>query len=549
MLVYRNGSRVLPSQVIVRELLEAVQCDTSASARADEALLRAGELECALADLHDPAHALSQHLSDALAARRLGCDSPRLPQLLVALEGAALPDRLRLKTPEGFAYYALSPLAYAALTRELPALRPPVAVIGVRSIGTTLSAMVCEALRARQLTAARISVRPGGHPWDRTLDWSVRERAFVETHARAGGDFLIVDEGPGMSGSTFLAVAAALERAAVPAERIRLLCSHLPDVSRLVAPGASERWSRYRSHAPAPLCAPAGSVDVSGGTWRRHFIGEGAPDTWPACWTQLERIKWWQPEARVLDKFEGLPPYGNAPLARAQALADAGFAPGVRALPGGFARYELSAGRPARAGDLGADTLSQIARYCAARSGMFAAADSDVHALSEMVRVNVEELFGCVPALPALELHTPVVCDARMMPYEWRYTADGQLIKTDGHGHGDDHLLPGPTDVCWDLAGAIVEWNMREAAADALLGAYVELTGDRDATRRLPGYLVAYCALRCGQLQFAAHSGDAAEQVRLAAAQRNVEHRLARLLRVSRRAELRDDASAATLGK
>jgi hypothetical protein len=52
---------------------------------------------------------------------------------------------------EGYAYYALFPETYAATAKRFWAgARPPrVAVIGIRSIGTSLSAIVVEALRAR----------------------------------------------------------------------------------------------------------------------------------------------------------------------------------------------------------------------------------------------------------------------------------------------------------------------------------------------------------------------------------------------------------------
>ena len=37
-------------------------------------------------------------------------------------------------------------------------------------------------------------------------------------------------------------------------------------------------------------------------------------------------------------------------------------------------------------------------------------------------------------------------------------------MKVDAAAHGDDHGFPGPVDVAWDLAGAVVEWELGGAA-------------------------------------------------------------------------------------
>ena len=48
-------------------------------------------------------------------------------------------------------------------------------------------------------------------------------------------------------------------------------------------------------------------------------------------------------------------------------------------------------------------------------------------------------------------------CGSRrhLAPHEWLRLDDGNVRKTDAIAHGDDHLFPGPTDIAWDLAGAI----------------------------------------------------------------------------------------------
>ena len=103
-----------------------------------------------------------------------------------------------VSVPEGFAYYALDPELYrmAALRFAAEAALHRVAVIGIRSIGAPLSAVVEAELRARAAAKRnRGTVRPHGHPWDRRL----RIASGLERAWRAwDGVFAVVDEGPGV---------------------------------------------------------------------------------------------------------------------------------------------------------------------------------------------------------------------------------------------------------------------------------------------------------------------------------------------------------------
>src|SRR2546422_7936144 len=56
------------------------------------------------------------------------------------------PNQLTTSPSEGFAYYALNPLDIAKPAQENVAPYRPAAVIGIRSIGTTLSAVATAAL-------------------------------------------------------------------------------------------------------------------------------------------------------------------------------------------------------------------------------------------------------------------------------------------------------------------------------------------------------------------------------------------------------------------
>ena len=117
---------------------------------------------------------------------------------------------MTIKEPEGYAFYAVYPEMYAMAARALPPSAKRL-VIGIRSIGTSLGAAV-----ARACGAALITVRPIGHPFARrlALDDALRD------HILSFHDLAIVDEGPGLSGSSFGCVADFLEDHGVAPERI-----------------------------------------------------------------------------------------------------------------------------------------------------------------------------------------------------------------------------------------------------------------------------------------------------------------------------------------
>lgn len=521
MLVHRHPYRELSADAARTALMSAIRRLTRDPIGdcAVEALLRAGELECALADLAHPGEATVACVTDAMASHVLVEHGASLRDVERSLCGLDLPERLRFRTPAGYAHHALDPRQYAGLIEQIQ-LDPqrPSAVIGVRSIGTSLGAIVAEALRVHGCAVERISVRPEGHPWARVLHWHEREAMFVDAQRARGAQFLIVDEGPNASGSTFLAVAEALERAGVPRGDIVLCASRSPDPRSLMAKNAAERWTRYRCQAASPWAVVSGLEDLSAGAWRKVAYGADAA-AWPACWTQFERLKRRSADGQWLDKFEGLAPYGETAFERAGALAQAGFGPTPTWQGHGFVRYPWLPGRPARASDLDGQLLRELARYCAFRTRELRVDDAPTRGLELMLQTNLDEAFGVeLGDRLQLQVERPVIADARMQPFEWRLSGDGRLLKTDGDSHGDGPLLPGPCDICWDLAGAIIEWNMNRAQLEQFILDYVRLSGDR-AHKRLPAYLLAYCAQRLGETHVAARGSDPEERARLLNAQ------------------------------
>src|SRR5439155_1648104 len=112
---------------------------------------------------------------------------------------------LEVKVPEGFAFYALFPEQYCAsfvkwIADHCSACPKRAVVAGIRSIGTTLSALGSAALTALGWEAGRITIRPTGHPFQRRVEMKPADLSRTSSA-------LIVDEGPGLSGSSMVAVA------------------------------------------------------------------------------------------------------------------------------------------------------------------------------------------------------------------------------------------------------------------------------------------------------------------------------------------------------
>jgi hypothetical protein len=214
----------------------------------------------------------------------------------------------------------------------------------------------------------------------------------------------------------------------------------------------------------------------------------------------------WQ---RRLFKFLGLGHYGEEVMGREKQAAAAGFGVSPRRESHGFASYDWIAGRPRSPEDLTEDILRRLADYCSFRAQTFAAELGDLDALQWMSQHNAQQM-GIELGI-RLKLERPVIADGRMHPHEWLRTSDGQVLKADSGSHGDDHFYPGPTDIAWDLAGAIVEWRMRPAQTRFFLEAYSRSSGD-DAGWRIDDFVAAYVIFRRAYCLMAANAMQGSEE-------------------------------------
>ncbi|HVV53498.1 MAG TPA: hypothetical protein VHO06_27825, partial [Polyangia bacterium] len=362
------------------------------------------------------------------------------------LARAVANEPLCIRSAEGFQHYAVYPETFgaaAALDGE-----PPGAVLGIRTIGTTLSAMVAAAFPRPRVP---LTVRPFGHPFDRRIDLGPRMSRAL---ARARGPIAVVDEGPGLSGSSFGAAIDALGAAGVAEPRVRLFPSH-----HALGPRASARtrarWARMDRRAvsfeaellgdgPTGLGAWTAALtgaqtappeDVGAGRWREHLFDDRS--RWPpACATRERRKHLLRAGGRrFLARFAGLGAAGEASHRRARLLADAGFSPPVLGLRHGFlVQPWLDGARP-----LALDhprlprreLLARLADYLAFRgAGFEAAAGSGAgpQALLATAMTNAGEVLDAgdvrrlerfVPWLDELgRAARPTEVDARMHAWE-----------------------------------------------------------------------------------------------------------------------------------
>ena len=566
MLFYGDRSRTEDARAklagVVRALreAEAMPVGIARHGALAAAFIEAGELAQGIADAEfearggrdgrspagDAALALLTRLA---AAVRSSWDSgfalfhPVPAGLFGALGASPLPEALRTKRAEGFAFYALYPESYLAAARSA-GFPPggPIKAIGVRSIGAALGALVAAAVGA----PPPVTVRPVGHPFRREL--SLTEELETELLSDASASFAVADEGPGLSGSSFGAVADFLEDRGVSPGRVHLFPSHAGGPGPQASPRRRARWATARRHVvefdalaahrlPSWVADLAGAPDgpleeLSGGGWRRLRYAREAD--WPPVHAQGERRKFLlRADGRTwLLKFAGLGREGERKAERGRALHAAGFAPAVAGFRHGFLVEEWIGGaRPLDRGARGgARLVERVGRYLGFRARRFPAEAGQGASLAElrgMARHNTAEAMGeewarrSDRSTAGLEAHEPrlrrVETDNRLHAWEWLAMPDGRLLKTDALDHHAAHDLVGCQDVAWDVAGALVELGL-EGERGTLFAAVEREAGVHCAPGLVALLTPCYLAFQLGACAMAAQVAAPDEAARLAAA-------------------------------
>jgi hypothetical protein len=475
----------------------------------------------------------------------------RLAGILNRLDLHSLPATVVTTVPEGYAHYAVYPEMYLEAAKQCRAALGNIHAIclGIRSIGTSLSAVVAAALAELGCRVESFTLRPRGHPFSRRP--VLRRELEAVFQARPRAHFLVIDEGPGISGSSLAGTAAMLRALGIADDHIILFPSWQTDGSGLRSAMAREHWFRHRQFSVTfeDLWLRSGRLsrevtgrlrDFSAGAWRHQLFDR--PGRYPAVQPQHERRKYllqpFEPSASGEPKllsFVGLGEYPKEKIRRAERLAAAGFGPKPEGVVHGFMVRPFVRGSPVSAGQSDPDFLDSVAAYLAhlyrEESTDPTVSDSN---LREMTRVNLVEGLG-EHWLPSLEarlpregwLERPAALDGRMLPHEWIWN-DAGYVKTDIIDHHDDHFFPGCQDIAWDVAAACLELGLGAGARRYLVQRYRSLSRDRTIAARLPHHALSYLAFRLGYASLASSVlGEAADGDRFAAAAR----RYARLLR------------------
>ena len=520
LIVFRENATSVSGRELGRQLIEATNRAQSSGDRESSlnGLLLAGTAECALADCGSPQQLIARSLTDEFAehlVRGTGQSGKGLA-FLAGQVAEGLPDSVKFSPPEGFADYALHPLDFA---EGACAVGPEgsVAVIGIRTIGTVLSAMALAGLQKEGIAAWRTTVRPEGHPYDRRAQFNSDQLAWIQQQKLRGSGFLVVDEGPGLSGSSFLSVGEALRMVGVAEDRITFLGTREVYAAQLCSRDAVSRWKQFKYRRVRSSISRKFDAlpSLGAGEWRKHFLSR--QHEWPGLWTQMERLKFLGPDCAHIFKFDGLSYLGEKVRERASAICEAGFGPRVENAGDGMSAYAFISGTPLNESDCSSGVLDRLAEYCAFRLSEFRVGGADGRHLEEMARHNFEQEFGRELPLTSgsLETSNPVLADARIQPYEWVRSRNGKILKGDASSHGDDHFQPGPTDIAWDLAGAIVEWELDGDSESYFVQKYWEYTGDNPRVR-LQQFVLAYGIYRMAYVKMALNAThDHAERARL----------------------------------
>ncbi len=530
--VYRDRVRLeRPTELLERlaqglDRVESARPGMERHGRLVALLLEAGELAQGLLDSvfrqcgedgHDPVGRASLDLTLELAravwiSHRSQYErfTPLRREALHALRRAKLPAEMQVSTPEGYAFHALYPEVYGEAAQSVAGLGSGLRVIGIRSIGTSLASMVCAAANSSR---PAVTLRPVGDPFDRRL--AVSRALTAQLAGSPVVRYAIVDEGPGLSGSSFAAVADFLERRGVPPARIEFFPGHLGPLGPMASEKSRFRWESTHKHAisfaavfigrsgPSALPRWADKVigsederpeDFSAGGWRHRVFASQAE--WPAVHVQQERRKYLlRAGGRLwLAKFAGLGSSGERAFERARVLAAGGFTPPETLLRHGFVfRRWLDDAKPLSLdrGDLDRDALlARVGDYLAFRVQQFPTQEREGASPAElwaMARQNVGEGLGAeaVRALERIDPSAlqqdlaPVATDNRMQAWEWLVLPSGEMLKADAVDHCAGHDLAACQDVAWDVAGAAVE---------------LDLSADEE--RRLADRVEAQCAAR-----------------------------------------------------
>jgi len=482
---------------------------------------------------------------------------------LRVLELALVEQELEFRVPEGFAWYALYPDSYAQ-TAERWSLQfePPeidVCVIGLRSIGTTLAAVVTQALRRRGFRIAScLTLRPSG-------TWPSR---YVDLQGLLpASQNIIVDEGPGVSGASMVAVAQALRDAGARRESIHFFAGHAYGPGPAAGADAKTWWQENRvwttslddtfvdgkflPHALAsavedytgePAVGPAEPLGTQG--WQTLAGLRTLPRAIAPIIETPKKLVHLRSGRNVVLKFAGMDlssqEHWRSGPNTALVTDRAAISPLGRHQ--GWLAYPWISGEHLSAADADTSFVTEYLGPWIAAVSTRKLSHGEIHdgirriadALSAWAMMQeggppvsaiervTEQVLDQVGAAPQ-----PCYGDGRLAAHEWIRQSNGVIRKVDLGGHDRDHTWVGPQPVIWDLVGAEVEWDLDPTRAAELRSRVQSLAGYACSEKSLAFYTAGYCAFRAAAAHFSTTTTNDAEfRAHLLEAKRYYEQRL-----------------------
>ncbi|MFC5068047.1 hypothetical protein [Flaviflagellibacter deserti] len=360
--------------------------------------------------------------------------------------------------------------------------------------------------------------------------------------------FVVVDEGPGLSGSSFAAVGRLMRGRGVRADRITFMPGHgngpgveaCEETRRIwagttVRPAVQIPDSRIADWI-ADLLGESliGVEDLSAGHWRAKLFAD--PSQWPPIDPRTDRRKLLVRTATgaYFARFVGLGLSGERKLDRARRLEQAGFIPEVLGVVNGFLVQQWIEPAYSRPSD-----PMELGQYLRARLSLPAPglAGASIDVLREMALANTAESLGEQAAgrlgrkLKGGEFLRqeiePVAIDGACQPWKWFRNEQGRIFKADALDHDGDHDLVGPQPIVWDLVGACIELGYDRGAMENLNE--IVLPGNLRPRLELFLFMEAcYLAFRVGATRMAARAlaGDLDERRRIESAEASYRKRL-----------------------
>ncbi|HEX3019488.1 MAG TPA: hypothetical protein VHP36_04270 [Chitinispirillaceae bacterium] len=547
MIVYRNYKQTINTIQKIETIEKMV--NTAIPTRSDfydlivSLLIECGELETGITDFYcDKKDTVNQLISicrknSILAGSILNsiCSNgvfqlDRMIEIktnLCLIKSIHFPAKISLNVPEGFVYYGLYPEIYLESTSIFfEEIKPEnIMVVGLRSIGTPLSALVAARLETEGCNVKTLTIRPKGHPYNRFPDFDDKIRNILQ--GCVSYYVIVVDEGPGLSGSSIGGTLSALRLNGIDLNRTVVFPSWVPSGDQFISENSRNLWQNCKKFCGSfekqwilngkleknlqkkIIC------DLSAGMWRGRFLDDRL--SYPPVHPHHEKRKYLLTDkdekslSLWVAKFCGLGKYGSENVLRADKISSMGYSPVVKKLSSGFAVMEYVPGKIVRKSDVDEKMIEFVKDYLMfINKSLSVPLQVSFDQMLEMIFVNIEEGLGGkwykksdrLKRLPCSLYEDGVVSiDGHMMPHDFLITENG-IIKVDHIEHHNDQFFHGPQNICWDIAGFFMEFELDRNRRNHFLQYFSIM--DPFIIQRQSFFNVAYLAYRLGYVTLAA---------------------------------------------